>query len=120
MQRNFFPRTCCAVHKKHDKSFAVLKCCACAARRIAAMIVPATNSNLVAKESTKDFGDGPMSKNRRLPDEAVNLKSTNCGFKTFNHLVGTYKQTQKRLSYFYPKREVLKDGVYIKPLKLQT
>ena len=36
------------------KNFAVLKCCACAARRIAAMIVRATNSNLAAKGSTKE------------------------------------------------------------------
>ena len=36
------------------KNFAVLKGCACAARRIAAMIVRATNSNLAAKGSTKE------------------------------------------------------------------
>ena len=36
------------------KNFAVLKCCACAARLIAAMIVRATNSNLAAKGSTKE------------------------------------------------------------------
>ena len=59
---NFFSRTCCAVHKKHNKrepslfreEFALLKCCACAARRIAAMIVKATNLNLAAKDSTKE------------------------------------------------------------------
>ena len=36
------------------KDFAALKCCACAARRIAAMIGRATNSNLAAKVSTKE------------------------------------------------------------------
>ena len=36
------------------KNFAALKCCACAARRIAAMIVRATNSNLAANVSTKE------------------------------------------------------------------
>ena len=36
------------------KNFPVLKCCAFAARRIAAMIVRATNSNLAAKDSTKE------------------------------------------------------------------
>ena len=36
------------------KNYAVLNCCACAARRIAAMIVRATNSNLAAKVSTKE------------------------------------------------------------------
>ena len=37
-----------------NKNFAVLKCCACAARRNAAMIVKAINLNLAAKDSTKE------------------------------------------------------------------
>ena len=57
-----FPRTCCAVDKKHEKrepglfkkNLAALKCCAFVARRIAAMIVRATNLNLTAKDSTKE------------------------------------------------------------------
>ena len=36
------------------KNFAALKCCACAARSIAAMIVRATNSSLAAKVSPKE------------------------------------------------------------------
>ena len=36
------------------KNFAVLKCCACAARRIAAMIVRATNLKLVARTQQKN------------------------------------------------------------------
>ena len=36
------------------KNFAALKCCACAARHIAAMIVRATFLNLAAKDSTKE------------------------------------------------------------------
>ena len=35
-------------------SFAVLKCCACAVKRIVAMIVRLTNLNLVAQDSTKE------------------------------------------------------------------
>ena len=61
--KNFFPRTCCTVHKQHDnlenldylkKNFAALKCCACAARRITAMMVRTTSLNLAAKDSTKE------------------------------------------------------------------
>ena len=59
-----------------------------------------------------------MSKYRRVLDEAVNLKSTKRGFKNSNHLVGMYEQTKKGLSYFYPKREVLDDGILTKPLNL--
>ena len=36
------------------KNFAVLECSACAARRIAVMIVRVTNSDLVANDSTKE------------------------------------------------------------------
>ena len=59
-----------------------------------------------------------MSKYRQVLDEAVNLKSTNRGFKTINHAVATYEQTKKELSYFYPKREVECDGIHTKPLNL--
>ena len=59
-----------------------------------------------------------MSKYRRVLDEAVYLKSTTRGIKTSNHSVGTYRQKKKGLSYFYPKREVLDDGIHTKPLNL--
>ena len=39
-------------------------------------------------------------KYRRVPHEAVNLKSTNRGYKTSNDLVGTYNQTKKGLRFF--------------------
>ena len=45
-----------------------------------------------------------MSKYRRVLDEAINLTSTNRGFRTINYMVATFEQTKKGLSYFYPKR----------------
>ena len=66
----------------------------------------------------EDSGDGPMSKYRRLLDEATNLTSTNRGFRTVNHMVATYEQIKKRFSYFYPKRQVQDDGIHTKPLHL--
>ena len=59
-----------------------------------------------------------MAKYRQVLDEAVNLKSTNRGFKTINHAVATYEQTKTGLSYFHPKREVECDGIHTKPLNL--
>ena len=59
-----------------------------------------------------------MSKNRRVLDEAINLTSTNRGFRTINLMVVRYEQTKKRLSYFYPKRQVQDDGIHTKPLNL--
>ena len=70
------------------------------------------------KGALEDSGDGPTAKYRQVLDEAVKLISTNRGFKTINHAVATYEQTKKRLSYFYPKREVECDGIHTKPLNL--
>ena len=44
-----------------------------------------------------------MEKYRRVLDGAVNLKSTNRGFITVNHLVATFEQTKKGLNYFIQK-----------------
>ena len=59
-----------------------------------------------------------MENYRKVLDEAINLNSTNRGFRTINHLVATYEQTKKGLSNIYPKRQVQDDGVYTKPLNL--
>ena len=58
-KKNFLPLICCVVPKKHDKrergllkeEFRYTEILLC---RIAAMIVRATNLNLVAKDSTKE------------------------------------------------------------------
>ena len=46
-----------------------------------------------------------------------NLTLTNRGFKALNHMVATYEETKKGLSYFYPKRQVQDDGIHTNPLK---
>ena len=38
---------------------------------------------------------------------------------SINHMVATYEQTKKGLSYFYPKRQLQDDGIHTKPLNLQ-
>ena len=62
--------------------------------------------------------DGPMLNYRKVLEEAVNVTSTNTGFRTIQHSVATSEQTKKRLSYFYPKRIVEEDGIHTKPLHL--
>ena len=59
-----------------------------------------------------------MTKYRKVLEEAVNVTSTNRGFRTMKHSVATYEQTKKGLSYFYPKRPVAQDGIHTKPLDL--
>ena len=55
-----------------------------------------------------------MSKYRRVFHEAINITSTNRGFRTINNMVATYEQTKKGLSYFYPKRQVQDDEIHAK------
>ena len=69
------------------------------------------------KRTLEDCGDGPMSKYRKVLEEAVNVTSTNRGFRTIQHSVATYEQTKKGLSYFSPKRTVEEDGIHTKPLR---
>ena len=106
-KKNFFPRTCCAVHKKHDKrepglfkeEFRCTEMLALCSKTFCCSDSESNKFKLSSKGLNKrtleNTGDGPMSKYRRVLDEAVNLKSTNCGFKTSNHLVATYEQTKK-------------------------
>ena len=68
----------------------------------------------------EECGDGgPMSKYRKVLEEAVNSTSTNRSFRAIQHSVATYEQTKKGLSYFYPKRIVEEDGIHTKPLHLK-
>ena len=59
-----------------------------------------------------------MSKYRKVLEEAVNVISTNRGFRTTQHSVATYEQTKNGLSSFYPERIVEEDGIHTKPLHL--
>ena len=127
---NFFPRTCCSNHEKHDKRepglfkeeikyTETLRLCSktycCYDNKSDKFKFSSKGLN---KRGLDDSGDNPMSKHRRALDEAINIKSTNRGFRTINHMVATNEQTKKGLSYFYPKRQVLDDGIYTKILNL--
>ena len=59
-----------------------------------------------------------MSRYRKVLEEAVNVTSTNRGFRAIQHSVATYEETKKGLSYFFPKRKVEEDGIHTKPLNL--
>ena len=124
---NFFLPTCCSTHKKHDKWEPGLfteefrcteRLCLCSktfwcydnkSDKIK------ISSKGINERVLEDSGDGFMSKYRRVLDESFNLSS---GFRTINHMVATYEQTKKRLSYFYPKGQVQNYGIHTKPLHL--
>ena len=130
---NFFPRTCCTAHKKHDnrerglfkeefRCSEMLCLCSktycCYDRKSNKYKFSSMGLN---KRTLEDCGDGPMSKYRKVLEEAVNVTSTNRGFPTMKHSVATYEQTKKGLFYFNPKRlveEVEEDEIHTQPLDL--
>ncbi len=127
---NFFPRTCSSAHKKHDKREPGL--CKKESRCTEMLCLFIKTSCCYDRKSNKykfrskglnkitldDCGDEPMTKYRKVLEEAVNVTSTNRGFRTMKHSVATYEQTKKGLSYFYPKRLVEEDGIHTKLLDL--
>ena len=127
---NFFPRTCCAVYKKHDKREPGLlkeefRCtemlCLCSKT----YCCYDSNSNkhkfrseILNTRTLGDCGDGSMAKYRKALDEFINVTSTNRGFWTAHHIVATYEQTKKGLSCFFSKRIVDVDGIHTRPSSL--
>ena len=107
---NFFPRTCCTAHKKHDKREPglikeVFNCSEmlCSCSKTYCCYDQKNNrykfsSKRLNKRTLEDCGDGPMSKYRKVLEEAVNLASTNSRFRTMKHSVATYEQNWKGLS----------------------
>ena len=127
---NFFPRTCCTKHMKHDKEEPGLfkeefRCTEMLYLCSKTYFCYDSNSNKnkfsskgLSKRTLEDSGDGPMAKYRKVLDEFINITSTNRGFRTVLHSVGFYEQTKKGLSYFYPKRIVDADSIHTRPLNL--
>ena len=115
---NFFSRTCCNVHKKHDKREPGLikeefRCAEmlCLCSKTYCCYDKQTNkhkfsSKELKKGTLEECGDGgPMSKYRKVLEEANNVTSTNRGFRTIQHSVATYEKTKKGLSYFLSKNK---------------
>ena len=111
----FLPRTCCTAHKKHDKrepglfkeefrcsemlSLCIKSYC-CYDRKSNKYKLSSKGLN---KRTLEDCGDGPMSKYRKVLEQAVNVTSTNRGFRTMKHSAATYEQTEKRVVLFLSK-----------------
>ena len=86
---NFFPRTCCKVHKKHDKREPGLfkeefRCAEmlCLCSKSYCCYDKQTNkykfsSKGLNKRTLEDCGDGPMSNCCKMLEESVKVTSTN-------------------------------------------
>ena len=127
---NFFPRTCCTTHAKLDKREpglfkeefrATEMICLCSktyccynsdTKKIK------FSSKGLNKQFLNDSSVGPLHKYRKVLDNATNIGSTNRGFRARNQVVYIYEQSKKGLSFFYPKRKLLPDGIHTDPLDI--
>ena len=126
---NFFPRTCCTKHKKHDKREPgffkeEFRCTEimCLCSKTYCCLDSNSNkfkisSKSLNKRTLENFGDGAMAKYRKVLDEFINATSINRGFRTVHHSVANYELTKKGLSHFYPKR-IVDDGIHTRHLNL--
>ena len=99
---NFFPRTSCTAHKKHDKrepglfeeEFSCSEMLCLCSKTYCCHDRKSNNYKFSSKglneRTLEDCGDGPMSKYRKVLKEAVNVTSTTRGFRIMKHSVATY------------------------------
>ena len=93
---NFFPRTCCNTHRKHDErepglfkeEFRSAEMLCLCSKTYCCYDKYTNRKNFSSKglnrRTLEDCGDGgPMSKNRKVLEESVSITSTNRGFRTF-------------------------------------
>ena len=107
------PRTCCFVHKKHDKLKHGLEKEDSDAWSLLLWHnrTKLLSSNYNLKEKTPEDSDAcvvlnVMSKFREVLKEIVNVTSTNRVFCTVQHAVAIYKQTKRDCCTFVPKKKL--------------
>ena len=128
---NFFPRTCCNAHKKHDKRepglfkgefvcSEMLRLCSktycCHDRK--GNKYKFSSKGLKKKNSGRLWRWWAHVKVLKSVRKAINVTSTYRGLRTMKHSVATYEQTKKGSSYFSPKRLVEEDVTHTKPIPL--
>ena len=67
----------------------------------------------LTKRTFEDSGERPTAKSREVLDETENVTSNNLGFRSKNHCVAAYEQTNKGLFYFYLQKIVKSDRLQI-------
>ena len=117
----FFPRMCGSTHKKHNKRepslfMGEVRCtemlCLCS-KTYCCYDRNSKKYKFSSKglnnRTLQDCGDGPMSKDRKVMDDSVNVISTNRGLRTAQHVGATYDQINRKCLAFPP--TILEDGL---------
>ena len=129
-QQTLFSRNVLNTHKKHNKiepslfeeeitctemlSLCSKTCCCCGRRRNEQKF----SSESLNKRTVEDWGDGPMSKYRKVLNESRNVTLTNGWFRTDKLCLEISEQNLRKLYSFSPKRTVEEDGIPKKTLTL--
>ena len=116
---NFFPRTYCNAHNKHDKrepglfkeEFRCAEILCLSSKTNCCYNKQANKYKFSSKglnnRTLGDCGDGePMSKYRKVLENAVTVASTNRVLRTSQHSVATYEQTKKRIAVLLSQKNI--------------
>ena len=123
---NFFPRVCCLEHAHHDKREPGLfkeewrgdEMIALCSKTYCGVNLTSGDVKFSCKGLNKWNLEEPAAKYRKVLETQNNEMSINRGFRCINNSMITYSLQKKGLAYFYPKRQVLDDGVRTIPLNL--
>ena len=112
---NFFPKTCCNAHKRHEKRepglfkeefrCAEMLCLCC---KTYCCYDKQSNrykfsSKGLNKRTLEDCGDGPITKYRKVLEKSVNITSTNKGFRKSQKSVATCEHTERTVIFLSKK-----------------
>ena len=123
-QGHFFPRTCCAAHRRFDSRTPGLFKLEAEGQ---VMIGLCSKTYVMAglrglKTASKGLRPGafpdPVSVYRGVLETGVPAVGENRGFRARDNTIYTYLQERSAIAYFYCKRRVLPDGVHTVPLNI--
>ena len=123
---NFFPRECCERHTQHDKREPGLfkeewrghEMIALCSKTYCCFNRETQEVKFSSKGLNKNNLEESLNKYRRTLETKENCSSFNTGFRCVNNGMATYVAHKKGISYFYPKRVVMDDGIHTEPLSI--
>ena len=121
---NWFPRDCCQEHARYDKRTPGLFHMEWEGRGIVGLCSKTyycfgpNGDKYSCKGIQKQRNDMEIEKYKSVLKTRQSVSGTNRGFRAIDGKVLTYEQIRTGLSFFYPKRIVLEDGVSTRPLTI--
>jgi hypothetical protein len=119
----WFPRTCCSKHNKYDQRESGLfhiefsrgkEMCALNSKTY--VVEGEKNMKISCKGVNKKNVIDPLHIYKNVLKNKKSHSCVNKGFRLHKNNFFTYKQNKIGFSFFYVKREILRDGVHTKPL----